>query len=105
MSPNCPVLRRCLSFLRKASWGVRIWMVAAFVSLAICEAGAQINQFPLDGVGTMSIPQQSPPLVLSGVSDTVTLSWPATASDFVIESSSELDLGIWTRVTNAIIDV
>jgi hypothetical protein len=53
----------------------------------------------------MSIPQHSPPLFLSGLSDTVTLSWPATASDFVVESSSDLGSGIWTRETNAVIDV
>jgi hypothetical protein len=53
----------------------------------------------------MYIPQKSPPLVLSGVSDTVTLTWPAAASDFVVESSSDLASGIWTRETNAVIDI
>jgi hypothetical protein len=106
MSPNCPVLRRCLSFLRKASSGARIWTIAAVATLTICDADAQTtNPFPLGGLGTMSIPQQSPPLVLSGLSDTVTLSWPATASDFVVERSDDLTSGTWTHETNAVIDV
>jgi hypothetical protein len=78
-------------------------MVAAIVSLTICAAdGQSTNPFPLDGLGTMWISQQSPPLVLSGLSDTVTLSWPAFASNFVVESSSDLTSGIWTRETSVV---
>jgi hypothetical protein len=81
-------------------------MLAGVALQAICIARAQsTNPFPFDELGTMFIPQQSPPLVLSGLSDTVTLSWPATASDFVVESSGNLTSGIWTRETNAVIDV
>jgi hypothetical protein len=106
MSPNCPVLRRSLSFLRKAMRSARICMLAGVALQAICVANAQsTNPFPLGGLYPMNIPQQSPPLVLSGVSDTVTLSWPATASDFVVERSSDLASGTWTRATNAVIDV
>ena len=102
MSPKCPVLRRCLSFLRRASSGTRIWMIAAVVSLTICAANAQ---FPLNGLYPLNIPQQSPPLELSGISDTVTLSWPAAASNFVLESSSDLASGTWTRANNEVIEV
>jgi len=105
MSPNCPVLRRFLSFLRKASSGSHFWAVAAIVWLTICAADAQVNQFPLGGLAVYNVPQESPPLELSGLSDTVTLAWPAAASNFVVESSSDLVSGVWTRETNAVIDV
>jgi hypothetical protein len=80
-------------------------MVAAVVSLTIRAADAQVNQFPLGGLYPLMIPQQSPPLQLSGISDTITLTWPAAASNFVVESSSDLASGIWTRETNAVIEV
>jgi len=106
MSLICPVLRRCLSLLRKASRGVRSSTIAAIGSLTICVADAQTtNPFPLGGLYPLIIPQQSPPLELSRISDTVTLSWPAAASNFVVESSSDLASGIWTRETNAAIEV
>jgi hypothetical protein len=77
-------------------------MVAAAASLTICGANAQ---FPLNGLNPLNIPQQSPPLELSGISDTITLTWPATASNFLVESSSDLTSGIWTRETTAVIEV
>src|SRR5262245_13913775 len=102
MSLNCPVLRRCLSFLRQASSSARILMVAAAPLLTICVAGAQVNQFPLGGLAIYNVPQESPPLELSGVSDTITLAWPAAASNFVVESCSDLAPGVWTRETNVV---
>jgi hypothetical protein len=105
MSPNCPVLRRCLSFLRKASLTGRIGTVVVAASLTNYVADAQVNQFPLGGLAIYNVPQESPPLELSGLSDTITLEWPAAASNFVVESSSDLMSGIWTRETNALIEV
>jgi hypothetical protein len=105
MSPNCPVLRRCLSFLHKALLGARFWIVPAVGSLTIGDADAQVNQFPLGGLAVYNVQQDSPPLELSGVSDTVTLVWPAAASNFVVESSSDLASGVWARETNAVTEV
>src|SRR5690349_19151030 len=105
MSLNCPVLRRCLSFLRKATGSARFWMLGVVVWLGTCVADAQVNQFPLGGLYPLNIPQRSPPLELSGISDTITLTWPAAASNFVVESSSDLASGVWTRETNVVIDV
>jgi hypothetical protein len=105
MSLNCPVLRRCLSFLRKASSGALIWKMVAIGSLTMCVADAQVNPFPLGGLAIYNLPQESPPLGLSGLSDTITLAWPAAASNFVVESSIDLVSGIWTRETNALIEV
>jgi hypothetical protein len=106
MSLICPVLRRSLSPLQKASRGIGLWLVAAIGSLTICAADAQsTNPFPLGGLYPLIVPQQSPPLEFSGISDTVTLTWPAAASNFVVESSSDLAAGNWTRETNAVIDM
>ncbi len=105
MSPNCPVLRRCLSFLRKTSPGARILMLAAVASLTVCEADAQVNQFPLGGLAVYDVPQESPPLVVSGLTDMIALTWPAAASNYLVESSSDLASGVWRRETNAFIYV
>jgi len=105
MSPNCPVLRRCLSFLRKALSDGRLWMVAAVVSLTIYVADAQVNEFPLGGLAVYDVPQESPPLFVYGVTDMITLTWPAADSNFVVESSSDLASGVWKRETNTFLFV
>jgi hypothetical protein len=87
-------------------------MVVGIVSLTNCVADAQsTNPFPLGGLYPLIVPQRSPLLAVSGPDSvsgpdkTITLTWPAAASNFVVESSSDLVSGIWTRETNAVMDV
>jgi hypothetical protein len=80
-------------------------MLAAVASLTVCEADAQVNQFPLGGLAVYDVPQESPPLVVSGLTDMIALTWPAAASNYLVESSSDLASGVWRRETNAFIYV
>jgi hypothetical protein len=106
MNLNCLVPRRQFFLVfQNAGRSARIWLFLCVVSLVSTANAQTTNPFPLDGLPAIRISQESPTLELSAISDTVTLSWPAAASNFVVESSSDLVSGVWTRETNALIEV
>ena len=107
MSLDCPDLRRrCFASLWNSPRQATISSLLCVFFLASLAANAQRHDpFPLAGMLVYNVPQESPRLNLSGLSDTVTLTWPAVASNCVVQSSSDLASGIWTRETNAAIDV
>ena len=106
MNLNCLVpRRRFLLVLQNAGRSARISLFLCVVSFVSTANAQTTNSFPLDGLPAIRISPESPTLELSAISDTVTLSWPAAASNFVVESSSDLVSGVWTRETNAVIEV
>lgn len=107
MGLDCPGLRR-RSFARlcNSRRHATIWSLACAFFLASIAGNAQTRDpFPLAGLLVYTIPQESPPLTLSDLGNTVTLSWPAVDSNCVVQSSSDLASGIWIHETNAVLDV
>jgi hypothetical protein len=107
MSLDCPVLRRrCFAALRNPVRHAAILSgLCALFLASLSGRGQTRDPFPLAGLLVYNIPQESPPLTLSGLGDTVALTWPAVDSNFVVQSSSDLGSGIWTHETNAVLDV